>query len=565
MPPRRFEFPRRCTGVADEMKNCVDDVKNIRSLGKVPVTRMAVAMGALLLSLLWRPAHAQDPGTQQNPATQPQSPATAAAPRPDELLLDAPVNRRYQLGPGDLVTVSITGNVNRVWQIPVSPEGAVVVPELGVVRVLNLNLDEAQARVRDLVLRFYQGVGVNLTLSGARRFRVFLAGSVPSPGTRVASPATRVSDLVTEDAQSGVIRRNVVLRRANGDSVVADLARFRLTGDLDANPNLREGDVVLVPTPSNVVQVHGRVHFPGTYELRQGESLADLLLLTNAGGGFPADAADTVRVSRFVGPEERRFHLFSQAQALGPEGAAFRLQRSDAVFVLGRANFQVQHLAQIVGQVARPGTYPIRPDTTTVRELVAMAGGFTSQASLVDATLRRQPRGTQGQEVRELQSVPAELLSEDERRILRARGQGDPTLVVIDFERLFQQGGNALDQTLEANDVLTVPERRTGVTVLGAVRQPGIIQYVPGHGVDYYVRLAGGYGRRADRGDVTVLRARLGAEADARDVARVEAGDQIVVPIRRRVNPLQALQSVQAVVSVISGLALTILALDPYF
>lgn len=530
-----------------------------------PAARVAAGTAGVVLSLLGRPAQAQDP-QPQGAAAQPQTQAQPVPPRGDELLLDAPVNRaRYQLGPGDVVTVSITGNVNRVWQLSVSPEGAVVVPELGVVRVLNLNLDEAQARVRDLVLRFYQGVGVNLTLSGARRFRVFLAGSVASPGTRVASPATRVSDLVPPDPSSSVVRRNVVVRRSSGDSIVADLVRFRLTGDLAANPNLREGDVLVVPTLDRAVQVHGRVHFPGVYEFRQGESLAELLQLVNAGGDFPGNAADTIRVSRFVGPEQREFHVFSRAQAVGPEGAAFRLRSADAVFVAAVSNFQVQHTATVYGQVVRPGTYPILEGTTTVRDLVAMAGGVTGGASLVDATLRRQARGTQGQEVRELQSLPPELLSEEERRILRARGQGDPTLVVIDFQRLFQQGGSALDQTLEANDVLTIPERRTGVTVLGAVRQPGIVQHVPGRGVDYYVGLAGGYGRRADRGDVTVLRARLGAEADARDVARVEAGDQIVVPLRRRFNPLPALQSVQAVVGVISGLALTILALDPYF
>lgn len=529
-------------------------------------SRAAAGAAALLLALLCSPAHGQDP-QPQGAATQPQAQAAAqAAARGDELLLDAPVSRaRYPLGPGDVVTVSITGNVNRVWQLPVSPEGALVVPELGVVRVLNLNLDEAQARVRDLVLRFYQGVGVSLTLSTARRFRVFVAGSVPAPGSRVASPATRVSDLVPADSLSPVVRRNVIVRRSGGDSIVADLVRFRLTGDLSANPNLREGDVVVVPTLDGAVQVFGRFHFPGTYEYRQGETLSELLQLVNGGGDFPADAADTIRVSRFVGPEAREFHAFSRAQALGPEGARFRLRPADAVFVSARSNFQVQHTATVQGQVVRPGTYPIRPDTTTVRELVMMAGGFTSQASLVDATLRRQRRGTEGQQLRELQNVPPELLSEEERRILRARGQGDPGLVVIDFERLFQGGEGALDQTLEPNDVLTVPERRTGVTVLGAVRQPGIIQYVPGRGVDYYVRMAGGYGRRADRGDVTVLRARLGAEADARDIPSVEAGDQIVVPIRRRINPLETLQSVQAVVGVISGLALTLLALDPYF
>lgn len=541
------------------------NVKNIGHRGKRTAARLPAGAAALLLLLAARPAPCQETPPQADAAPPRQSAAPPAA-RPDEVLLDAPISRtRYRLGPGDLVTVSITGNLNRVWQAPVSPEGALVVPELGVVRVLDLNLDEAQARVRDLVLRFYQGVAVNVTLSGARRFRVFVAGSVPAPGSRVASPATRVGDLVPVDPSAAVVRRNVVVRRSSGDSIVADLVRFRLTGDLDANPNLREGDVVVVPTLDRVVQVQGRVHFPGVYEFREGESLSELLYVVNGGGGFPANAADTVRLARFTGAEQREFFLFPRAQALGPEGAAFRLRPSDAVFVSALANFQEQHVAQVIGQVARPGLYPIRPHETTVRELVAMAGGFTGRASLADATLRRQPRGTTGQEVRELQNIPAELLSEDERRILRARGQGDPTLVVVDFQRLFERGENALDQTLESGDVLSVPEARTGVTVLGAVRQPGIVQHQPGRGVDYYVRLAGGYGRRADRGDVTVLRARLGAEADARDVANVEAGDQIVVPIRRRFNPLPALQAAQAVVGVVSGLALTLFALDDFF
>jgi protein involved in polysaccharide export with SLBB domain len=518
--------------------------------------RLAAALVAALLA--GAPAAAQQ--TDSDPG-QPRRPAAA-----QPVLLDAPVSRtEYRLGPGDELTLSITGNVNRVWTVGVTPDGSAVVPELGVVRVLGLNLDQAQARVRDLVTRFYQGVSVNLALSAARRFKVFVVGNVPEPGYQVASPATRVSEVVPAQAAAGVLRRNAVVRRRGGDSLVADLVRFRQLGELEANPSLLEGDVVVVPAADALVQVFGRVHFPGTYEHREGESLADLLSVANGPGGFPASAADTIRVTRFVSAQEREFRVLSRQQALGAEGRAFTVRPGDAVFVPELANFRVQQTASVTGQVVRPGVYPIRPDTTTVRELVAMAGGFTAEASLAGATLRRQAVAAPSRSLQQLQAIPPELLSDAERRVLQARAQGDPDVVVIDFQRLFGEGGSALDQPLENGDVLNVPERRSGVGVVGAVAQPGIVTHAPGRGLEEYVRLAGGYSRRADRRGVTVLRARLGTEADARDVSRLEPGDQIVVPFRRRRDSLQTLQTVQAVVGSVSSLIFAYLALRPIF
>ncbi|HEY7767822.1 polysaccharide biosynthesis/export family protein [Longimicrobium sp.] len=516
--------------------------------------RLAAALAAALLAGAPAAAQQTDSAASRRPA--------AAQP----VLLDAPVSRTaYRLGPGDELTLSITGNVNRVWTVAVTPDGSAVVPELGVVRVLGLNLDQAQARVRDLVTRFYQGVSVNLALSAARRFKVFVVGSVPEPGYQVASPASRVSEVVPAQAGPGVLRRNVVVRRATGDSLVADLVRFRQLGELEANPALLEGDVVVVPAADDLVQVFGRVHFAGGYEYRGGESLADLLAVANGPGGFPANAADTIRVTRFVGPQEREFRLFSRQQALGAEGRAFVMRPGDAVFVPELSNFRVQQTATITGQVVRPGAYPIRPDTTTVRELVAMAGGFTAEASLAGATLRRQGVAAHSRSLQQLQAIPAEVLSDEERRVLQARSQGDPDVVVIDFQRLFGEGGSALDQPLEDGDILNVPERRSGVSIVGAVTQPGIVTHLPGRDVEEYVRLAGGYSRRADRRGVTVLRARLGTETDARDVTRLEPGDQIVVPFRRRRDPLQTLQTVQAVVGSVSSLIFAYLALRPVF
>ncbi|GJG88431.1 hypothetical protein tb265_36120 [Gemmatimonadetes bacterium T265] len=493
-------------------------------------------------------------------------------------LLDAPVSRtQYRVGPGDILDVALLGDLTRVSPVSVAPEGTVLIPGVGLVRVLGLNIDEAERRIRDAVLRYYRNVDVRISLAQVRTFKVFVVGDVVSPGVRTATAATRVSEVVpdaplTPDgatpnaAAAGagpttVRHRNVILRRASGDTLSIDLLRFRQTGDLSANPTLREGDAIVVPIVDQTVQVYGRVAFPGQYEYRRGETLADLLSIANGAGPFPADAADTVRLARFTGPEQREVREYSRAQARGAEGAQVVLSPADAIFVPRVANYKVQKTAAIVGQVLRPGTYPIRPETTTVRELVALAGGFTTDASLADASLRRLPPAAEVQGAQRLASTPPELLSSDERRVLQARSQSDPTRVVVDFPALFNGGRDALDQTLEAGDSLTVPVRRNGVSVLGAVLNPGIVPYAPGRSVGQYVQLAGGYARRADRGGQAVLKARFGGRGDAqdpRDVRSIDAGDQIVVPFRDRSRFLQNLQTVTSVVGAVTGTLLSL-------
>ncbi|MBW3654540.1 MAG: SLBB domain-containing protein [Gemmatimonadetes bacterium] len=520
--------------------------------------RNSVRVAAIAaVAVLWAAGAARAQGTTGTPADSAQPRPSVEASLPGGPLLDAPVSRTaYLLGAGDVVELALFGDLNLMYTLPVTPEGAVVIPSVGVVRVLGLNLNEAQARVRAAVLRFYRNVDVSLSLSRVRTFKVFVVGNVPTPGVRVASAATRVSEMLPT---SGGVQRNVLLRRATGDTVRIDLVRFTQTGDLSANPTLREGDALIVPTADETVQVYGRVFFAGPYEYRAGETLAELLSVANGGGAFPANAADTVRLTRFTAAGDREFLVLSRADAVGARGRALVLRPGDAIYVAEVANFREQRVATVSGEVARPGVYPIRPDTTTVRELVALAGGLTAEASLATATLRRP---TQGRGAAQAATGPTETLSPDELQIRRIRAQGDESNVVIDFQQLFAAGGDAFDQTLRSGDVLTIPERRTEVAVLGAVRTPGLVQFRPGMPASHYIRLAGWYTRRADWRDAVVLRAKLGTPVQASEVDELEAGDVIVVPFRERRTVLERLATTQAVASIASGLLFTFLGLS---
>jgi len=550
----------------------------------MPLSRKiaALAAAALLGCAAPAPARAQ---TIPPRATTPAAPAAPAAPpviappdtaprdreeAPAQLttqvpvtgpLLDAPISRTtYPLGPGDVLSVAVIGAFSHVYAVPVTPEGTVVIPEMGIARVLGLNLDQAQERVRQLVGRFYRGVDVAVSLTRIRSFKVFVAGDVRVPGVRTATAATRVSEVLPDAGADPTWRRNLVLRRANGDSVRVDLARFMLLGDPGANPTLREGDAVVVPPADLRIVVYGGLRFIGAFEYRPGESLAEFLNVANAGGGFPSTAADTLLLTRFVDAVTRREYRFSQAEAMGARGQAFLMQPSDAIYLATVTNFKAQVTAQVTGEVVHPGVYPIRNDTTTVRELVEMAGGFTPRASLTQARLTREPPPVTRGEA-ELRTVPPEQLTRQELQILQVRQLSDARSVVVDFRQLYAQGGDAYRQTVRANDKLEVPERRSEVTVLGAVREPGIVGYVPGQGVAAYVARAGGATRRADVMHAVVIRARTGARELVRDVAVIEEGDTVILPYRDETDWSKVLQITGTVVGTITGLIISAVAI----
>ena len=477
-------------------------------------------------------------------------------------LIDVPVRRsEYRVGAGDVLSIAIFGATNRQIQVEVSPEGIVVIPRIGLARVQGLTVDEAERAIRTAVFEQLHNVDVFVTLTQVRRFNVFVLGDVASPGVREASAVTRVSELLRElpDATS---RRRIFVRRADGDTVLVDLARFSLLGDLESNPLLREGDAVLVPTIDERVRVFGRVSFPGVYEYQPGETLAELLTLVTGGAPWWSDAGDSIRLARFTGTSTRDVRVLSVADALGPVGQALTLRPFDAVYVPRRSNYMEQHFAEAQGQVVHPGEYPIEPGVTTVSELIAMAGGLTERASLASATLRRTEQRRDQAEINELERMPPELLSEDEQRIMDIQSRGDASNVVVDFEALLRRGEDALNQVLQPSDVLFVPRIRPDVVVLGAVHQPGIVPHTNGQDAEHYVRLAGGFSDLADEGDIVILKGKLGTRLSEDEVDSLDPGDTVIVPFRERRSFLEWMQDVTNIVTPITAIVLTIIALD---
>jgi protein involved in polysaccharide export with SLBB domain len=480
-------------------------------------------------------------------------------PRAQSVLLDAPVKRNtYRLGPGDVVDVSVTGGMNRIDELVVGPEGSLVLPVVGIVHVLGLTLNEAEAATENRFSRYFHNIAVHLTLSQLRQFKVFVVGSVTNPGVRIATSATRASEVVGGAEADSVLRRNIILRRTSGDSITVDLARFRINGDLAANPILHEGDAVIVPTIDQVIRVFGSVAFPGKYEYVSGESLAAFLELVNGGGSFLSTAGDSVRLSRPDSSGRPAIYAFSRAESLGSVGHRFILAPNDVIFVPVSREDEKRSV-KITGQVVHPGLYPVISGETTLRALIRMAGGFTPEASLGQASLIRPARGIDGPPSNG-DSTPLELLSSEERRIRKIETSANPTRVVVDFKRVFSGIEGAVDPVLFGGDEVNVPSQRDQVVVIGAVSKPGIVPFVAEQPPEYFVDAAGGYSRLADPGAIVVVQAQYGSRIPIADVKSVERGDTIVVPFREDRNWLASMQTANALITSVAGLVLTFIA-----
>lgn len=140
------------------------------------------------------------------------------------------------------------------FQAVINPEGNIVVPQVGVVSLQGLSLEEAQEKIRLALSRFFVDPIVVVSLTGARPVQVSVSGEVFRPGIYSVVGATpRINDALTLAGGSTLIAdlRQVQVRRRLVDGTVVsqaiDLYARLQNGTSVPNLRLQDGDAIIVP------------------------------------------------------------------------------------------------------------------------------------------------------------------------------------------------------------------------------------------------------------------------------------------------------------------------------
>ena len=456
---------------------------------------------------------------------------------------------QYVVGPGDLFEISVGGPQPLMAPASVSADGYLILPEAGAVLVGGLSLQEARSLAKEALRESFRNVGVEIALAQPRRFYVHVSGAVPFPGRYLATPVGRVAGVLslayadTTRTPTGNPRfrpalRNVLLIHTDGTRETVDLLRYHATGDTEHNPYLRDGDVVSVPAfdpDYGSVFISGNVAFPGVYDHRPDDTLAGLLAL--AAGQAPPGSARRVRLARVLEDGSAETHIYDIA-ALDEED--IRVQARDQVHVMFED--AERGVAEIDGWVRYPGAYPILSGETTLKDLVALAGGMRPGALARAAHLKRYalPMPEPDYETRfGALARPPDPFPADSLALLQSTRLADidffgsaylahdlrlQSSVPIDLT--VATGEEAAPVPLQDGDKVYVPRDNNQVFVFGQVNRPGYVEHRPGMSADAYVRAANGFGDNA--GMAYVIKAGTNRFAEASE-ATVESGDRIFV------------------------------------
>ena len=387
--------------------------------------------------------------------------------------------QNYVLGPGDVVNVDIWGASQQSVSETLSPDGTIVIEDIGVIHLGGLSVSQAKARLRQTLGPRYRDSKFDLTVGQTRTITVNVMGEVKMPGTYAMSAFSTVYNalyLAGGPNDIGTLRNVKVYRQGRLLSNV-DVYDFLLNGRLTGDVRLQDNDIITVSPYESLVCIAGKVKRPMYYEMKKSESAATLLRYA---GGFTGDAyTKAVRVNRKAG------NLYSVFNVSEFDMAQFKLMDEDSVSVDSTLT-RYENMVEVKGAVFRPGMYQVGGGITSVKTLIEAAAGITEMAMSQHAVLRRmRPDRTN------------ETMSIDLKGILE---------------------GTVPDVALQNEDALYVPsteEQNTAqtVTIHGEVVFPGVYKYSANETVEDLILLAGGLTSAASLAKVDVSRRILDPES----------------------------------------------------
>jgi protein involved in polysaccharide export with SLBB domain len=388
-----------------------------------------------------------------------------------QMVIDLPVGPDYVLGPGDGITINLSGGVSQSFSRTVDREGKIALPEAGTAVLAGLSLDRAQILIQNLLSRQFRDARVSVSIGRLRTVRVFVVGDVQRPGGYdISSLSTPLNALYAAGGPTSVGSLRTV-RQYRGSTLVreVDLYDFMLHGVHGEVERLEPGDTILVPPAGPQVTVSGMVKRPAIYEFKGEVNLSNVL--NEAGGVLVSAAIAHITVDRIDGQGHRITIRPSVSEGETADEAAkaigsFAIRDGDRVNVAPILPYS-ESAVYMEGHVVRPGKYSYR-DGMLLSEVVRSYQDLLPEPA------------EHGQIVR---LVPPDLHAEAIDFDLSAVLAGNESIHLQPFDTIRILGRYDSDAPM--------------VTIRGEVLKPGPYALSQGMTASQLVRLAGGFKRSA--------------------------------------------------------------------
>jgi protein involved in polysaccharide export with SLBB domain len=390
------------------------------------------------------------------------------------------VPKNYQIGPGDEIMIDLWGASEITYKATVNNSGSIKIGGIGFIFINGFTLENATKKIISKLKTKHAGISAdsssynkintNITVSKIRTVQVNIIGEVKVPGTYALNSLSTVLNalyVAGGPTKLGTFR-DVQLVRANKVVAALDIYDYMLSGTQEGNLKLQDQDVLLVTPYKNLVSVEGAVKRTGIYELKDGQTLAELVQYF--GGFTPKAYTNLLTVERLNGTQkEIREVAFTEAKD-------FIMQGGDKLVVQEILD-RYENKITIQGEVYRPGSFEMF-EKMSLKTLIEKAEGITPEAFLLRGLLVRTFDNTYKENI--AFSV-SEILNGNSTIVLKARDQ----------VRIFNKE--------------ELREKRT-ITIAGAVNTPNTFDFVDKLQIEDVIAISGGLKLGADPQVISISR-----------------------------------------------------------
>ncbi len=318
--------------------------------------------------------------------------------RPVEI---GPVDPGYLVGSGDILRLTLWGDVEFQYELLVNRDGNIVIPGVGQIFVSGIRLADLQEKLKNYLSKYYSGLNsikptvfMDITIANLRGTFVYIMGEVENPGSyKLSSYATAFNALYSIGGPkiSGSLRDIRILREGKVVCHV-DLYDYLLKGTSTDDVRLQHNDIVFVPPRLNTIGIRGEVMRPGIYETTTAETANDLVEL--AGGLKPEAYTFRAQIDRIKPFDKRVKGMFEREVVdvdlnLAAKGKkVFPLADGDVVEIFEIRDDFDNYIDLIGKGVLRPGRYQLG-NLKTVKDLIDAADGLSDDVFIERADIIR--------------------------------------------------------------------------------------------------------------------------------------------------------------------------------
>jgi polysaccharide export outer membrane protein len=195
----------------------------------------------------------------------------------------------YQIGPNDLLEITVFELPELNQTVRVSEDGSITLSLLGKVEVARLTAQQLEKKLASLLDEQYTK-GAHVTVFIREYQKVSVLGAVGRPGTyELVGPTNLLTILAQAGGLTNLAMRDIYIYRQdkNGEQtrIVVNIEELTNNGSPGLNVELQPKDVVTVPLDQMLnVFVYGEVRTPGVVSFLGSKKITLLQAIAQAGG-----------------------------------------------------------------------------------------------------------------------------------------------------------------------------------------------------------------------------------------------------------------------------------------